>query len=60
MLFILLFENYLGKKSLVLWKTGCPLEICDFVKQVFIVLLKTVFENNHSKNYRVPVLETEF
>lgn len=49
------------EKSLVLWKTGCPLEICGFVKQVFIVLLKnTVFKNVHSKYYRLQVLETEF
>lgn len=48
------------EESLVLWKTGCPLEICGFVKQVFIVLLKTVSKNNHSKNYRAQVLETGF
>lgn len=41
------------EKGLVLWKDGCPLEICGFVKQVFIALLKTVFKNVHSKNYRI-------
>lgn len=49
------------EKNLVLWKTGCALKICGFVKQVVITLLKNVtFKTAHSKHYVVQVLEMEF